>query len=132
MTSADIQTGLEISEMQTVSELLVAAHLGSGSLQVYATPAMVTFIEHSCRKLIEPLLPSGQTTVGTMIKVEHLAPTPLGAEVRIRASVIGVKGRQVQFAAELWDEVEKIGQAEHTRFIIYEDRFLERVRRKIP
>jgi len=132
MTVAKIQPGLEIKATQQVTEQLVASHLGSGSLQVYATPAMVTFVEHTCRKLIEPLLPAGQTTVGTMIRVEHLAPTPLGAEVRIRAWVTGVEGRRVRFEAELWDVVEKIGQAEHIRAVIDEDRFLDRVSRKTP
>jgi predicted thioesterase len=65
-----------------------------------------------------------------MIQVEHLAPTPLGAEVRIRAWVTVVDGRRVCFKAEIWDAVEKIGQAEHVRFVIDEDRFLDRVSRK--
>ncbi len=127
-----ITTGLVIEDSQHVSDELVASHVGSGSLKVYATPSMVTFVEHTCRRLVEKLLPEGQTTVGTMIKVEHLAPTPLGATVHIRAQVVGVEGRSVHFAAELWDAVEVIGRAEHTRVIIDTDRFLDRVGRKTP
>ena len=131
MTEA-IKSGLEIEDKQLVSDERVASHVGSGSLQVYATPAMVTFVEHTCRKLVEAHLPEGQTTVGTMIRVEHLAPTPLGAEVHIRAQVVGLVGRSVHFAAELWDAVEIIGRAEHTRVIIDTARFLDRVSRKSP
>jgi predicted thioesterase len=125
-----IKPGLVMEDTQPVNDERVASHVGSGSLKVYATPAMVTFVEHTCRRLVEGLLPEGQTTVGTMIKVEHLAPTPLGAEVHIRAKVAGVDGRRVHFAAELWDAVEVIGRAEHTRVIIDTDRFLDRVSRK--
>ena len=125
-----IKPGLQVEDSQFVSDELVASHVGSGSLTVYATPAMVTFVEHTCRKLVEGLLTEGQTTVGTMIKVEHLAPTPLGAEVHIRAQVVSVDGRTVRFTAELWDAVEDIGRAEHTRVIIDTDRFLDRVSQK--
>ena len=131
MTEA-IKSGLEIEDKQLVSDERVASHVGSGSLQVYATPAMVTFVEHTCRKLVEAHLPEGQTTVGTMIRVEHLAPTPLGAEVHIRAQVVGLEGRSVHFAAELWDAIALIGRAEHTRVIIDTARFLDRVSRKSP
>jgi fluoroacetyl-CoA thioesterase len=127
-----IEVGMKINAEQQVTEARVAAHLGSGSLQVYATPAMVTFIEHTCRQLIEPLLPTGQTTVGTMIQVEHLAPTPLGATVQIEASVIEIEGRRVVFQAEIRDERELIGRAHHERFIIDEGRFMERVQSKLP
>jgi fluoroacetyl-CoA thioesterase len=125
-----IRAGMRIEAEQEVTQDRVAAHLGSGSLQVYATPAMVTFIEHTCRALIEPLLPPGQTTVGTFIELEHMAPTPLGAQVRIEASVIEVEGRRVAFQAQVWDAEEQIGQARHDRFIIDEARFLERVQRE--
>lgn len=130
--SETIKAGLVMEDTQHVSDELVASHVGSGSLKVYATPAMVTFIEHTCRRLVEGHLPEGQTTVGTMIKVEHLAPTPLGAEVHIRAHVVGVDGRSVRFTAEVRDAVEVIGRAEHTRVIIDTDRFLDRVSRKSP
>jgi len=125
-----ITVGLRIEAEQQVTSERVAAHVGSGSLQVYATPAMVTFVERTCRQLIEPLLPAGQTTVGTSIQLEHLAPTPLGELVRIEASVIEVAGRRVVFQAEVWDAEEQIGRARHERYIIDESRFLERVRSK--
>ena len=128
----ELKVGIQISAEQLVTEARVAAHLGSGSLQVYATPAMVTFVEHTCRQLVEPLLPAGQTTVGTLIQLEHLAPTPLGATVQIEASVIEIEGRRVVFRAEIRDERELIGRARHERFIIDEARFLERVQRKSP
>ena len=130
MMSDEIRVGMKISAEQPVTSELAAAHIGSGSLQVYATPAMVTFVEHTCRKLIEPLLPPGQTTVGTLIELEHLAPTPVGGTVHIDASVTEVDGRRVVFAAEIRDEEELVGRARHERFIIDEKRFLQRVEDK--
>jgi fluoroacetyl-CoA thioesterase len=128
--TGSIKVGMRIEAEQEVTHERVAVNLGSGSLQVYATPAMVTFVERTCRALIEPLLPPGQTTVGTFIELKHMAPTPLGARVRIDASVIEVEGRKVSFQAQVWDAEEQIGQARHDRFIIDEARFLERVQRK--
>jgi len=130
MTNDTIEVGMQIEAEQQVTPERVARNVGSGSLQVYATPAMVTFVERTCRQLVEPLLPEGQTTVGTRITLEHLAPTPLGASVWIEASVIELDGRRITFSADVRDAVELIGRATHERFIIDEARFLERVGHK--
>ena len=124
------KVGDSIEATQVVDAEKVAAHLGSGSLQVYATPAMVTFIEHTCRTLIEPHLESGQTSVGVALQVKHLAPTPLGATVSIRAEIVEIDGRFVRFTAEVRDESEQIGEAEHSRAVIDTERFLKRVASK--
>lgn len=107
-----------------------AAHIGSGDLRVYATPAMALLVERTCRDLVEPSLPEGQTTVGVDIRVRHLAPTPVGGVVRIRVEIVGVDGEAVDFRAEIRDSEEPIGLAEHRRRIIDADRFLRRVRAK--
>ncbi len=115
---------------QTVVENLTAAHLGSGTLRVLATPAMVLFIEEVCRKMVEPHLAAGESTVGVSLKVRHLAPTPMGQTVRCRAEVVAVEGGVITFRADVWDPVEKIGEAEHQRAVIDVDRFLRRVEAK--
>ncbi len=130
MTMHDIAPGDRIEATQLVDQQKTASHLGSGSLQVYATPAMVTFIEHTCRKLIEPQLAQGQTSVGVKINVKHLAPTPIGATVSILAEIKAIKGNLVMFNAQIRDEVEVIGEAEHTRAIIDISRFQKRVAAK--
>jgi fluoroacetyl-CoA thioesterase len=130
MTTEPYKVGDTIKRTQVVDESKVASHLGSGSLQVYATPAMVTFIEHTCRQLIESHLSEGQTSVGVAIHVKHLAPTPLGAAVSIQAEIVDMDGRFVTFTAQVRDESEIIGEAEHTRAVIDEERFLKRVASK--
>jgi predicted thioesterase len=127
MMATSYEVGDTINNTQVVDDNKVASHLGSGSLQVYATPAMVTFIEHTCRQLIEPHLSEGQTSVGVALHVKHLAPTPLGATVSIQAKIVKIDGRFVVFESQVRDESELIGEAEHTRAVIDEQRFLKRV-----
>jgi predicted thioesterase len=130
MDIQEITVGSRIEDNQQVTLERVASHLGSGSLQVYATPAMVAFVEQTCRKLVEPYLPEGMTTVGIAITVRHIAPTPLGRKVSIQAEIVLIEKNVISFRAELWDEMEKIGEAAHERAVIEIDRFTERVQKK--
>ena len=125
-----ISPGMTIEDRKIVTVEDSAAHIGSGSLKVFATPAMVAFVERICRALVEPMLPESKTTVGSSIKIKHLAPTPLGAEVHIRAIVEIVDENVIKFSAQVWDGIEKVGEAEHTRVVIEIDRFLKRVEQK--
>jgi predicted thioesterase len=107
-----------------------APHVGSGDVAVLATPAMVAFVEETCRMLVQPCLRPGETTVGTQITLRHLAPTPVGQEVRVRVEVSRVEGRRILFGAQVWDEVEPVGEATHERAVVKVGRFLERVGQK--
>ncbi|HLB64656.1 MAG TPA: thioesterase family protein [Anaerolineales bacterium] len=115
---------------QTVTEERTARHIGSGSERVFATPAMVGLIERACVELMAPHLPPGRSSVGIAINVRHLAATPLGKTVRARVEVTAVEGATVSFTAEVFDEVEKVGEGEHKRAIVDVERFLRRVRAK--
>jgi predicted thioesterase len=130
VTAAPVHVGQVAEARLEVTPDLVASHLGSGGLRVFATPAMALFVERTCRQMVEAALPEGQSTVGVDIRVRHLAPTPLGKTVRIRAEVVAVDGPTVDFRAEVWDDVEKVGEAEHRRVVIDLDRFLKRVEAK--
>jgi len=130
MSALPVRVGQAAEATQEVTSDLVASHLGSGNLRVFATPAMALLVERTCRRMIDDSLPQGQSTVGVDIRVRHLAPTPLGKTVRIRAEVVGVEGRAVDFKAEVWDESEKVGEAEHRRVVIDLDRFLKKVEAK--
>ena len=127
-----ISAGSRIEDTQQVTLERVAAHLGSGSLQVYATPAMVAFVEQTCRKLVEPHLPEGMTTVGIALTVRHIAPTPLGGKVSIQAEIVLIEKNVISFHTEVWDEIEKIGEVAHKRAVIEIDRFNARVQKKSP
>ena len=127
-----ISAGSRIEDTQQVTLERVAAQLGSGSLQVYATPAMVAFVEQTCRKLVEPHLPEGMTTVGIALTVRHIAPTPLGGKVSIQAEIVLIEKNVISFHTEVWDEIEKIGEVAHKRAVIEIDRFNARVQKKSP
>lgn len=125
-----IQPGLVGEQETTVTEALTARHLGSGGIDVYATPAMIALMEAAAVAAIDPHLPEEQASVGAAITVRHLAATPLGQRVRARAEVTGVDGQQITLTVQAWDERELIGEGTHTRFIIDVGRFLEKVRAK--
>ncbi len=107
-----------------------AARWGSGLVPVFSTPALVGLMESAAVKALEGRLSSGQTSVGAQIDMRHLAATPVGMKVRVRAELTGVDGRKLTFKVHAWDEVELIGEAEHERFVVDETRFLARVETK--
>jgi len=130
MSAEAIRPGLTGEMTEPVTEAVSARHIGSGDLRVYATPAMVALIERASVALLAPLLPPGHSTVGTGLSIRHLAPTPLGKTMRVRVEVVSVDGGRIGLRAEVWDEVEKVGEAEHQRAVIDVARFLRRVESK--
>jgi len=125
-----IPVGLKDEVVFPVDEAVTAFHIGSGSLRVLATPAMIGFMERVSHKLIARHLPDGFSSVGVVVDVRHLAATPLGATVRITSQVLEVDGRRVTLAVDAWDDQEKVGEGRHQRVIIDLERFLQRVNDK--
>ncbi|RLC59793.1 MAG: thioesterase [Chloroflexota bacterium] len=115
-----------------VTETDTAAHWGSGLVPVLGTPAMVGLMEGAAVQALVGHLPPGRTSVGGRIDVRHLAPTPVGMRVRARAELLKVEGRRLVFRVEAWDEVERIGEATHERFIVDAERFIARAQTKAP
>jgi fluoroacetyl-CoA thioesterase len=107
-----------------------AVHLGSGDVSALATPEMIRLMEKASVAAIDPLLPKGYKTVGILVNVRHLAATPMGMKVRVRAELVEVDGRRLVFRVEAHDEVEKVGEGEHHRMIIDAKRFGEKVKKK--
>ncbi|HEY43845.1 MAG TPA: thioesterase family protein [Anaerolineae bacterium] len=128
---SSIKIGLITEATEEVTPELTAPHIGSGSLSVYATPAMAALVEHTCASMISKLLPEGHTSVGVEIHVRHLAPTPVNGVVRIRAEIVAVEKQQISFTAKIFDELELVGEADHRRAVIDVDRFLKRVDAKV-
>ena len=126
-TDKPIRPGLNAEIEITVTETDTAAHLGSGLVPVYATPALVALMENAAVRALEGHLPEGQTTVGGQIDVRHLAATPVGMKVRARAELLEVNERILTFNVHAWDEEELIGEAKHIRYIVDEDKFMARV-----
>jgi fluoroacetyl-CoA thioesterase len=127
---SSIEVGMVAEATEEVSPKLTAPHIGSGSLSVYATPAMAALVEHTCASMISQLLPQGQTSVGVEIHIRHLAPTPVNGVVRIRAEIVAVEKNLISFNAQIFDQVELVGEVNHRRAVIEVDRFLKRVHAK--
>ena len=118
--------GLKGSASVRVIHENTAAVVGSGSLEVFATPMMIALMENAALNTVKPFLAEGEATVGTEISVMHNAPTPIGETVTAEAELIAVDRRKLQFQvqARVGDEI--IGKGTHTRFIINEERFLQK------
>ena len=125
-----IQAGLKGETTWIVEERHLASAWGSGLASVFGTPMLAALCEEASRLIVEPLLPTGQGTVGTWISLRHMAATPPGMRVTARAELVEMDGRRLRFRVEAWDEEERIGEAEHERFIIDSERFRHRIAEK--
>ena len=101
-----------------------------GMPEVLATPWLIWFMEHTAREAMLPHLEPAESTVGVVVEIEHLAPTPLGQAVRCRAQVLRSEGGQFLFKLEAFDEQEKIASGLHRLNVIDKARFAGRVARK--
>jgi predicted thioesterase len=127
----DLQLGL-VGEAHKVVDAndLASAH-GSGSLDVFATPAMVALMENAAASAVQALLSPGMITVGTRVDVRHLAATPAGVAVRARAELVQIEGSRLVFHVEASDPAGPIGEDSHERTIVDAARLLARARAKI-
>ncbi len=108
-----------------------AKEVGSGDLLVYATPCMVALMEGAACEAIAGALKETETTVGTMLNIEHIAATPVGLEVRAEAEVTAVEGRVITFSVTAFDESGEIGKGTHKRVIVNSQKFLDKVYAKL-
>ena len=115
----------------TVTESNTAQALGSGSLAVLATPAMVALMEKTARLSVAPYLEEGQSTVGTLVNVKHLAASPVGMAITCRTELIDIDRRRLVFHVECSDDAGLIGEGTHERFIIDEAKFMPKAESKL-
>ena len=126
----NIEPGLVGKSELTVEETHTASHLGSGGVEVLATPVMIALMEDAARSSVDSKLDQGQMSVGVNLNVSHLPATPVGMRVTARAELVAVEGRRLTFKVEAHDEWEKIGEGTHIRAIINLDRFMDRLHEK--
>lgn len=107
-----------------------AAQGGDNFVPVLSTPFLIGQIEETAHTAIVEYLKPGQSGVGAIVNIKHMAATPIGMQVRIRAELIEVDRRRLVFNVEAWDEIEKIAEGQHERFIIDQERFMEKVKEK--
>ncbi len=126
----ELAPGLTGEVTREVTDEITAHAMGSGGVRVLGTPAMIMLMEQAALAAVEPCLAEGQTTVGTHLDVRHLAATPVGMKVTVRARLVEVDGRRLTFEVEAEDDREQVGTGRHERFIVDMARFLARVEEK--
>lgn len=122
--------GLTGEGTAVVTEANTAAAVGSGGITVFSTPMMIALMENAALRAVQPHLNEGESTVGTVVNIKHLAATPLGMSVRAVARLDVVDGRRLLFTVEAFDAKEKIGEGTHERFVIGVEKFLLKVQQK--
>jgi predicted thioesterase len=116
---------------RTVTADMTADALGNPGVMVFATPCVLTLIENACSEMLQPHLPAGAATVGTAVNMKHLGATPLGMQVRAKATLLETDGRRFVFSVEVSDAKEKVAEATHERFLVNDlAKFLARAMKK--
>ena len=125
-----LETGICGEQSVRVSAENTAKTMGSGTLDVFATPAMIALMEKTAWKSVAPYLEEGCGTVGTLLNVTHDAPTPLGMKVWCESELTEIDGRRLVFSVAAFDETGKIGGGSHERFIVPNEKFQAKADKK--
>ncbi len=122
-----LKEGLTHTSKVTVAPANCASAVGSGGLDVFATPSMVALMENAAMNAVAPFLPDGSTTVGVEINTTHIKPSALGAVIEATATLTAIEGRKLLFDVEARDAIGTIGKGTHVRFIVDIERFMAKL-----
>ncbi|HEU4784401.1 MAG TPA: thioesterase family protein [Ktedonobacterales bacterium] len=122
-----LSVGMRGEASLVVGEAQTAAAFGAGGVLVLGTPVMIGLMENAAWQLVQPELPEGESTVGTLVNVRHLAATPMGGHVVATAELIEIDDRRLVFRVSARDDTQLIGEGTHERFRIVLERFLARL-----
>lgn len=123
-----LEKGLSARSDATVTAENTAVAMGSGDMQVFATPAMVALMEHAAMSAVASALPEGSTTVGAEMNCTHIKPSGLGAIITATAVLTEVEGRKLTFNVGARDAEGMIGEGVHIRYVVDRTKFLAKVR----
>lgn len=113
-----------------VSEDNTAIKMGSGTLPVFATPAMVATVEKAAWSSVAGEIDEGQSTVGTAMTLSHESATPVGLKITAKTTLTAIDRRKLTFSWEAYDEAGIIGRGTHERFIVDNEKFVSKAERK--
>ncbi len=125
-----LEIGMKGSAETVVTIDNTAKAFTSGALEVFATPAMISLMEETCWKMIQPELEDGLGSVGTKVNVSHMAPSAIGKTVVCEATLIEIDGRRLTFEVVCSDENGMVGMGTHERFIINNEKFMAKAEGK--
>ena len=117
------------SEMVVKEEDLVS-RIGDVAVDVLSTPRLIQLLEMAAIEAIQEFIPPDQLSLGTLVRIKHLSPTPLGKKVTAHALLKEADNNRLLFLVEAYDEMEKVAEGEHERILVPKERFLQKVERK--
>lgn len=115
-------------EKEIVNANNVATVVGSGSVEVFATPAMIALMEKTANNSLRNYLPEGCVTVGVEINTKHIKASGLGKEIVCKSELIKVDGKKLFFNISAYEGEDLIGQASHTRVVVDKEKFLNNLK----
>ena len=118
-----LETGIKGKQELTVTTENTAKAMGSGTLEVFATPAMIALMEKTAYESVAGELEDGSGTVGTALNVKHVSASPVGMKITGETELVKIDGRALTFSVKAYDEKGLIGEGEHERFIVYNEKF---------
>lgn len=124
----NLKEGTSIIKNLKVTEDETAIKMGSGDLEVYATPAMIALMENAAKSIAIPELPAGFTTVGIEMNVKHIKSSPVGANIECKATLTKIDNKKLFFDVEASDDQGIIGKGSHIRYIVNSEDFMARTR----
>ena len=126
-----IETGIKGRKEDMATPENSAKNMGSGLLDVYATPSMLALMEGCCHESVAQFLDEGCGTVGISLNIKHVSATPLGMKVYCESELTGSDGRFLTFEVKAYDEKGLIGEGVHERCIIKNDKFMQKTNAKL-
>lgn len=126
-----VTVGMKGRAEAEVNDQNTAMSAGSGTLPVFATPWMCALMEKASWTAVAPALAQGESTVGTKLNISHLSATPVGLNVWAESEVTAVDGKRIELKVAAYDEKGLIGEGTHERFIVTDQRFLDKAARKL-
>ena len=122
-----LKEGLTHTSVLKVEKIHTAAAVGSGDMDVLASPLMLALMENAALLAVDQELPESSTTVGGYIESSHLKPTGVGAEVFATAELTEIDGRKLTFHVVAMQDDTVIGEGKHVRYIVDRQKFLAKV-----
>lgn len=126
-----LETGIKGTRTVTVNEDNTAKAMGSGTLDVFATPALIALMEETCWRSVANELEEGSGTVGTLLEIKHTAPTPVGMKVTCESTLTEVDGRRLVFEVIARDAKGVVGEGRHERFVVQNEKFQMKANAKL-
>ena len=124
----NIEINKEFKQNYLVQDNNTAKFMGSGDLKVLATPSLVAFMENAAKNYLNTFLSDELGSVGSNININHLAPTLVGKEITVQGKVTEIiKEKIIIFSLEAFEADKKIGDVTHTRVIINNEKFLNKL-----